>query len=222
MTRRAPVWAIFFVAAFVAAFAAGCGGGDSTSPDSVSDIPTTSIGSSHQETTAVSGDTSDPKNDAFACALLSAADIGSAAGSAAQTGSHPGATVLQGEALTSCTVKSVADCPQNLTKESPYCDKAYQVQWSVDVYPTENAAKLTFVNDQRGGDHAAVEIAGADEATYYSGSGAVEARKGAGLLRITFQGPGSLSGNTGVAARVMPQDEQPAEKLAAIIVGKLP
>ena len=219
MTRRLLTLAL--VAAVVLATTAACGGDDSTSSTSDS-FPTTVIGNSNAETSAVSGDTTDPKNDAYACVLLPASAIEAAAESPAQPGTHPHATVLQGEALTSCTVKSVAECPQNLPQSAPYCDKAYQVQWSVDIYPSVNAAQLTFGNDKRAGSVAAVSIANADEAAYYTSNGAVEVRKGAALVRLTFNGPGSLSGNTAVAARVVAEQEQPGEALAGAIVAKLP
>ena len=219
MTVRFPVLAL---AALLAALSlTACGGGDSKA-SSGSSSPTVDSGPSNGESSAVTGDTSDPKNDAYACVLLDKADIEAAGGSPAQPATHPKATVLQGEALTSCTVKSVADCPQNLTKDAPYCDKAYQVQWSVDVYPSANAAQLTFGNDKRGGPTTAVTIAGADEAVYYSTSGAVEVRKGAGLMRLLYNGPGSLSGNAAVALRVVPEQEAAAETMAGAITKKLP
>ena len=212
--RILPALGILVVTASFAA----CGGG-SSKPAAT---PVQSVAGSSVSATAAQKAGSDPTKDGYACSLLTKAEVQSAGGSPAKDPTHTSATVGGGQSVTDCVVTSVADCPQNLPQDAPFCDKAYRAEWTVDVFSTAAAAKAQFDQNRQGGPTTPISVTGADAGAGYFVGGAAVAIKGATLVTMGYDPPGSLSGNISVGRRTQPGQDVASAALLGFIMARLP
>jgi len=196
---------------------AACGGG-SSKPAAT---PVQSVAGNSASPTAGQTAASDPTKDGYACSLLTKAEVQSAGGSPAKDPTHTSATVGGGQSVTDCVVTSVADCPQNLPQDAPFCDKAYRAEWTVDVFSTAAAAKAQFDKDRQQ-QTTPITVTGADPGAVYFVGGSAEAEKGAALVTMGYSPPSTLSGNISVARRTLPGQDVASAALLGFIMARLP
>lgn len=217
MFRQATTGRLIAATIVFGLLATSCGGGSDDSTPGTQAATKTGA-----QPTLSQAAKSDPTDAGFACSLLTKAEIEAATGSPPREGTHVSATVGQGEAVTSCTVLSVEDCPQNLPRDNPYCDKAYRLGWTVDVYPNAAAATAAFAKDQAANPPRTITVAGADSAVFYDTNGSLQFQKHAALVRLNYNGPGALSGNASIGLRIVAGQDKPAATMAGTIASRLP
>jgi hypothetical protein len=160
-----------------------------------------------------------PRDAGYACSLLTKDQIASVTGGPPKAGVHDTATVAKGQSVTSCTVDSVAACPQNLPQGSPYCKDAYRIDWQVDVYDDGAAAKAGFVQlDPQSG--TPVTDVGADQAAQDHSPLSLAAIKGKVVLQLDYRASGGLSGNPAVLPTAPPAQGPGLHQLARMILAK--
>jgi hypothetical protein len=188
------------------ALCAACGG---TAP--------TGGGGSSSSGSSAGGGAGNPKDDGYACGLLTKDQISSVTGGPPKDFTHVTATVSQGVATTSCTADSVAPCPQNLSRDSPYCKGAYRIDWQVGVYDSGAAAKAGFASlaPQAG---TPVTDVRADQAAQDNSPRSMTALKGKVVIQVDYLAPGNMSGNPATLPTASPEQGTGLHKLARMIL----
>jgi hypothetical protein len=161
-----------------------------------------------------------PRDAGYACSLLTREQIVSVTGGPARDATHLTATVANGEAITTCSIESVAPCPQNLPTNSPYCPGAYLLQWTVDAYDNSSAALAGFAISKLQGSTPVTDI-GADQAVEDQQPRSLSALKGNVLIQVEYIAPGGVSGNPGVLPTAPPIQGPGLHKLARMILSKV-
>ena len=165
------------------------------------------------------GAAGNPKDAGYACGLLTKEQIASVTGGPPKDGTHVTATLAKGEAVTSCTVDSVAPCPQNLPQGSPYCKDAYRIDWLVDVYDDGAAAKTGFAKLEPQSGTPVTDI-GADQADQDHSPRSLAALKGKVVIQLDYLAPGNMSGNPAVLPTASPAQGDGLHKLARMLLAK--
>jgi hypothetical protein len=161
----------------------------------------------------------------YACSLLTQAEIEAVAMESAKA-HEPDTDLRRGELwLGRCSVHSVTEC-HDRPPDMPYCDTGFLVTWTVKGHDQLSAQQVheSFAEEVARSNNPPLKVDGADEAakTTAVGNDNVWARKGTMELILTYYGPGSLGSGTFVINRTLPKYLQDAERLAGMIVKRLP